>query len=478
MDARIQKIIERWYITEPAFFQIIGTHDLEENSRISCPFRCGKGIIEYNPSIINSLDENKLQSYLKAEIIRILLKHPYERQPDGCKRESMSLGSNLVLADNYDFKDIDLPKPADYNLKSSESYEWYSYRIEELSSSTSQKNNGKKDQSQSEKGNNEEGIKGDNENNDDGQSASSSGTDNDDNGDKGDGQSASSSESENEGEESSSNTIDNDGDKTQDADAPSDNEGSSRTDNTSSDNKQGIADFSSNDSGIQQDLSELWEEDSLMTCTIDATIDDIQENNAWGSLAGNIAERIIANTKAKIDYRKVLSGFRASVLSTKRRLTRMRPNRRTGFDNMGSIRRFDTNILIAVDVSGSIRDETLCHFYSIIRRAFKYGVEKLDVVQFDTQLGEVQSMEKASLKVKKSIDIIGRGGTSFQPIFDFVLLHPEYDGLLIFTDGFANHPIVPKGMKCKVGWVCNSKYSYEMHKAWMRKIGRCCIMEI
>lgn len=118
-----------------------------------------------------------------------------------------------------------------------------------------------------------------------------------------------------------------------------------------------------------EDLSQLWEEDVLRSCEIDVAIDEISASNSWGSLAGNISGMILANTKAKIDYRKVLSGFRASVLSTKRHLTRMRPNRRSGFDNMGSIRRFDTNLLVAVDVSGSVDDKSLSHFsQSLIER--------------------------------------------------------------------------------------------------------------
>ena len=113
---RIQKIVERWYITEPAFFQIYVTHNLEENTKMSCPFRCGKGSIQYNPEVLKNLSTEKTALFLKAEIIGILLKHPYDRQPVGCKRKSMSLGSNLVLADNYDFEEIGIPKPDKYNL--------------------------------------------------------------------------------------------------------------------------------------------------------------------------------------------------------------------------------------------------------------------------------------------------------------------------------------------------------------------------
>ena len=133
MDNRIQHIIERWYLSEPALFQIFGTHNLEKNDKISCPFRCGKGVIEYSPKLVEDLNDEVVELYLKAEIIRILLKHPYDRQPDLCKRESMSTGSNLVLSDNYDFTKINLPKPSDYNLESEQSYEWYTFRIEAFS---------------------------------------------------------------------------------------------------------------------------------------------------------------------------------------------------------------------------------------------------------------------------------------------------------------------------------------------------------
>ena len=223
------------------------------------------------------------------------------------------------------------------------------------------------------------------------------------------------------------------------------------------------------------DLSSLWEEDSMMSCTIDAIVEDIESSGAgWGSLAGNLAETIIANTKAKIDYRKTLTGFRASILSSKRHLTRMRPNRRSGFENMGSIRRFDTNLLIAVDVSGSISDEVLTHFYSVIGRIFKYGIEHVDVVQFDCSLSEVQAFEKA----KKRVEIVGRGGTSFQPIFDFIQKNYKYDGLIIFTDGDAPKPQKPKRFKTKVVWVCEDEKAYQKHKSWMKETGRCCFVQL
>lgn len=450
MDNRIQKIVERWYLNEPALFQVYCTHNLEQNSSMSCPLRCGKGKIEYNQELINSLSKEQLEAHLKAEIIRILLKHPYERQPDGCKHKSTSVGSNLVLSDNYDFTSIELPKPSDYGLNNSESFEWYSLRMEEYFASTPANDDSNNKASTDNKDKSNESFEANN-----GQESEFS----EDSGldiqlPDGTIMTISSTEAKTKQQTSSNNNN------------PNQSE--------ASDDEHPIENRLFNSDISLEDLSSLWEEDSVQQCAIDVAIDEIESVNGWGSLAGRISQQIVANTKARIDYRKVLAGFRASILSSKRHLTRMRPNRRSGFDNMGCLRRFDTNILVAVDVSGSVNDKTLAHFYSIINRAFKYGIEHIDTIQFDTELKEVQTFEKA----QKNIHVLGRGGTSFQPIFDYVGKHTEYDGLIIFTDGGAPEPTPPKRMQCKVVWVLNNKQNYESSKKWMKKTGRSCCMEL
>ena len=461
MDNRIQHIIERWYLSEPALFQIFGTHNLEKNDKISCPFRCGKGVIEYSPKLIEGLNHETLELYLKAEIIRILLKHPYDRQPDLCKRESMSTGSNLVLSDNYDFTKINLPKPSDYNLESEQSYEWYTFRVEAFSLIKD------KSETQKEKLTNDESLDKD---------GMSDQTD-----DSKDGEQTSSDD----GDRASSGIELQLPDGTilklpNKSESGTNSQSQSTADNNGNSSEHPIEnrDFPTPQDGLKkQDLSALWEEDSLMSSQIDIEIDKIQQSNSWGSLAGNISEMIIANTKARIDYRKVLSGFRASILSSKRHLTRMRPNRRSGFDNMGSIRRFNTKLLVAVDVSASVDSVSLSHFYSIIMRAFKYGIEHIDVVQFDMELSEPQSLEVAQQKLKQ-FTITGRGGTSFQPAFDYAAEHPEYDGLIIFTDGCAPEPLKPKRLKAKVAWVLNDEKNYQKNNEWMKKSGRCCTIKL
>ena len=223
------------------------------------------------------------------------------------------------------------------------------------------------------------------------------------------------------------------------------------------------------DSFVEQ-VSELWEEDEETCCNINELIETAQNSNTWGSLPGNLQALIKASMKIEMDYRKMLSIFRTSILSSKRSLTRMRPNRRFGFAFMGSHYELATNILIAVDVSGSVSDKSLQYFFSVINRFFKYGIEKLDVIQFDYELktDKPKPLKKAKCEVK----ISGRGGTSFQPAADYYCSHPEYDGLIYFTDGCAPPPVFNTKRLIDVLWILQSKQEYEKHKNWIKKIPR------
>ena len=391
MRERITRILERWFISEPALFQVLCTHSIEENASIPCPVRSGARKVEYNPDFVNEMGDEALDQALRTEAIRILLKHPYQRKPDACSQQAIAVGSNLTIGDNYQFGSIHTEQPGDYDLPSGREYEWYSRRIQELLPPDA---------------------------------------DGDGNG-AGDG----------------SDSLGQGG-----------GDGDPRTDRLSDNADKNAA------------LSELWDEDDLAVAMIDGIIESTKD---WGSLAGNFVEQLQASAKAKINWRNVLSGFRASILSSQRKLTRMRPNRRTGFDNMGSIRRFDTKVLVAVDVSGSISSSDLSYFYGVVNSAFRYGFTAVDVIQFDAGVRVVQSLKK----VLRDVAVLGRGGTSFQEPIDYANEN-GYDGLVILTDGYAPQPVLPDNMRCKLVWVCNNRESYESSHGWMEKTGRVCTMEL
>ena len=374
MQERYTHILERWFITEPPLFSVLCLHELVQNTKMSCPLRSGRKKLEYNPDIVREMSDDGLEEALRAEAVRLLLKHPYERRPEGCSQKAMGLGSNLVVGDNYKHPRFRIETPEDFGLKTGMSYEWYALMVEQQESS---------------------GGQGGNDGDDDGQ--------------------------------------------------------------------QGMSDK-------HRDLAELWDEDEL---TVQMINEVISTTKSWGSLGGNFAELLQASLKAKINWRNIFAGFRASIISSKRKLTRMKPNRRTGFDNMGSVRRFDTKLLVAVDVSGSISTESLKYFYGVINSAFRYGFESIDVIQFDCGVRAVHNLKK----VIKDVAIVGRGGTSFQEPIDYA--HENgYDGLIVLTDGYAPEPTIPDGFKTGILWVCENESCLKQHKKWMEKTGRACVMQI
>jgi predicted metal-dependent peptidase len=376
MKDRYTRILERWFITEPPLFQVLCIHELIPNTRMACPLRSGRKRLEYHPDFVREMSEEALEEALRAEAVRLLLKHPYERRPEGCSQSTMGLASNLVIGDNYKHPRLRIETPEEMGLISGMNYEWYARTIERQ----------QERQDRSGEGN-----------------GSGSG----------------------EGEEKRERF---------------------------------------------RDLAELWEEDEL---TIQMINEVISTTKSWGSLGGNFAEKLKASLMAKINWRNVFSGFRASIISSRRKLTRMKPNRRTGFDNMGSVRQFDTKLLVAVDVSGSISTKNLAYFYGVINSAFRYGFESIDVIQFDHGVRAVHNLKK----VIRDVTVLGRGGTSFQEPVNYA--HENgYDGLVILTDGYAPQPVIPEGFRTDILWVCEDESCLEQHKSWMEKSGRTCVMQI
>ena len=368
---RIKTISQDWFLTEPLIFAVLCTHALKRNDNMGCDMRCGKGLIEYNPDKLEHFDDNQLALRLKAEVVRIILKHPYQRQPYNPRRDVMRLSSDLTLCDNLEGMDtIGLEPPHIFNVPRDQAFEQYYSLMAGQVLQIEQDADG-------------DGI-----------------------------------------------PID--------MNLPGDGQGDS--DNLTDDLLEADAGAS------------LWEEDELMTEKVNHEIETAQRCNQWGSLGGDLRALIESTLVSKQNFRAILSQFRASILSTKRHLTRMRPNRRYGWDAMGSQYAYSTRLLVAVDVSGSVPDEDIKKFLAVINRFFKQGIESIEVIEFDSKITTEKPI--ALKQAANGIRVIGRGGTNFQPAIDFYYEHEEYDGLVFLTDGYAATPKLPDDKRHKpLAWI-------------------------
>lgn len=292
----ISKISDGLFLNEPLMFDVLCTHQLEENPNMMVMFRTGQGKIQYNPLIMENSNYNVVEEKFKIELVRIILKHPYERVPELPNRRALAKASDITIRENTEYSQ-DLTSPEYYNLLNKQSYEEY-YKVLKTIIDDDQQNANSNNQS---------------------------------------------------------------------------------------------------DSG---GLTDLWGEDERTSEKIHGAIKKAEKSNQWGSIPGEIMELIKADQKVEFPYASFLSRFRKRITSSNRKLTRLRPNRRFGYEYMGSRNQDNQKLLVAIDDSGSISDEDLSKFFSIINRFFKQGLDKMRVIVFDTEIQQEYDLKKAKKEVK------------------------------------------------------------------------------
>lgn len=439
IEEKIHKIAEDWFLMEPALFVIWCTHKLVKNEKLAVPMRSGRQMIEFNPEMMKDWNESEIAERLRFEVLRILLGHPYMRQPFKARKGILGLASDITLKSIY--KDTStLPVPSDLIYEKGKCFEEYyaivrkyvEHKETETYSPPYEIDGGLLDDGGGGLDEDADGKK------------SSSAPDKSDDGSNCDG------EIEETEEDSYDKYATENGDDPELHDSGDDEEIAGEGRESSEPDMGGDTSEIENMMRPYTEAAELWEEDQLMQESIRGKIEQVKRMNQWGSLPGKAVDEILASTIVRIDYRQILSMFRASVLSSSRKLTRMLPSRRYGFEYMGSKRDFTTELLVAIDVSGSVTNEGISQALSIINRFFKYGVENIDVIQFDYGLqGEKMTMKKA---LKDKFKVQGRGGTDFQAPIDLFLKY-GYDGLIMITDGFAAVPEVPKVFRGNILWL-------------------------
>lgn len=417
-ENRLKTIIKNWFISEPLLFSIITTHHLVMNDGLSVAMRTGRMCIEFSNLLCSELSDTELTDFLKIETYRILLKHPYARQPYKANPTALQLASDVVIAKYFvppsgiesagivylksqawRFSTLDYPlgkrwsdtdelkffqrnlqidrntgllKTVD-DLTFEQWYKWLLFLIRETSAG--------------------------------GGEASGAGA---------------------------------------------------------------LSDY---DLSAITESAELWQEDESAQNQIDDKIKKAEIENGWGETGGNLVRTLQEQTDFSFDYRRALTKFRANIVSVNRRLTRMKPSRRYGFSAMGSRYERKADILIAVDVSGSITDESFTRFYHAIKNFFFLKIiENIDLIFFDVNLKNTSPIKFS--KDLKIAEIQGRGGTNFQPPIDYFLENrSRYSGMIIFTDGEGEVPKMTGGSgNASILWILDSRLAYEKSRWWIESL--------
>lgn len=220
----------------------------------------------------------------------------------------------------------------------------------------------------------------------------------------------------------------------------------------------------------------LWGEDVIQNQRIESYVVEAIQQKSWGTTPHDIIQQIeIEYKKNYPDCKRILKYLNAKIKQTNRVLTRTKPSRRFGFSQMGSIYKpRPSKLLVFIDSSGSIAPKLLKKFLLTIKSIFSRTIKEIDMFFFDTELKSKEPIKTKVYNIHK-IDVIGSGGTNFECIFEYIKKNQnKYDGILIFTDGYAPEVNLKFKLRTKLCWII---YDNEGVQPWMKKIGLCSIMQ-
>ena len=136
-----------------------------------------------------------------------------------------------------------------------------------------------------------------------------------------------------------------------------------------------------------------------------------------------------------IDWKSYLRRFASVSPKVFTKKTRRKPNKRF-YGNPALKIKQNKRTLVAIDTSGSVSDAEVLEFFNEIYHMHKTGTE-VTVIECDAV---IQRIYEYNGKLE-DISVKGRGGTSFDPVFDYLFEHRnEFNNLIYLIDGESPPP--------------------------------------
>jgi predicted metal-dependent peptidase len=202
---------------------------------------------------------------------------------------------------------------------------------------------------------------------------------------------------------------------------------------------------------------DIWDDSSDID---EKTLKEFTEKFIDASQKGNIPnylESIISSlksSKAELPWNLYLKRLMGTVESNKKKIITRRNRRQPDrFDLRGQLRSHKANVVVALDISGSISDEEFNHAIKEVLSIVKNVNHEITIIECDTEIRRVYKV-KSVKDIKDRMKI--RGGTKFTPVFEYAN-NKKINLLVYFTDGKGEDKLlsIPKGYKTL--WVISGR---------------------
>ena len=191
-----------------------------------------------------------------------------------------------------------------------------------------------------------------------------------------------------------------------------------------------------------------------------ALIRELSEKSQ-GTRGGTLASEIKASGQPRVPWKALMARFMSGLRRDDYRF--MPPNKKHIWRNiyLPSVGApGPSHIVVAIDTSGSMSDQILGRVLKEIDLLRSVTQCHLTVVQCDAEVSYVEEFDEFSAADFRRMKIVGRGGTSFVPVFDWIQKQSEekgmrFDALVYLTDGYGDYP--KKLPHYPVMWVLESE---------------------
>jgi predicted metal-dependent peptidase len=201
---------------------------------------------------------------------------------------------------------------------------------------------------------------------------------------------------------------------------------------------------------------------------IDQAIQSAKERakSNWIHLPSFIKNNIFVQSKLpmnSISWKREIQIFSSACGRTRIRHTMMKISKRYNTRPGIKVQRMK-NLLVVLDTSGSISEDTVRMFLSEIHQIWRTGAS-VSIMESDSTVHKVYPY-----KGKFPSSITGGGGTDYDAAFLWMnrKLNKQYDGCIYLTDGDAPSPQIKP--YCRILWALSGDMKYTPHLKWGRVV--------
>lgn len=228
------------------------------------------------------------------------------------------------------------------------------------------------------------------------------------------------------------------------------------------DSDEGEEDDSKAEDGIEDEYNpekthDLWEEsDEIDNKTLQNFTEKFVSLSEKGKIPMHVESmiRALRGSQGEIPWHLYLKKLMGTLESNKKKTVTRRSRRQPDrLDLKGELRGHKAEIMVAIDISGSISDEEFKQAIREVLDIVKNYNHEITIIECDTSIKRVYKA-KSIREVKERVST--GGGTKFTPVFEYV--NKQKANLLVyFTDGKGEDrlEIMPRGYKTL--WVISGR---------------------